>query len=106
MSQYILVCDDESYITRSISMKLTKAGYEVRTSSDGREALEAIQSDLPALLITDCQMPRMDGMELCRLLREDPCSENLPIILLSAKVYELEALELKTELRNSPIVPK
>jgi CheY-like chemotaxis protein len=61
MSTRLVVCDDEVHITRTISMKLSKAGFDVETACDGQAALEAIQRELPALVITDCQMPRMGG---------------------------------------------
>jgi CheY-like chemotaxis protein len=69
-------------------MKLSKAGYEVETASNGQDGLEAIQRELPVLVITDCQMPRMGGLELIRKLREQPETANLPVILLTAKGYE------------------
>ena len=106
MSQRILVCDDEAYITRSIQMKLSRAGYDVQTASDGKEALDFIQQDAPALLITDCQMPRIDGLELCRLLRDDSATADLPVILLTAKSYELDHDQLRSELKVLHIVMK
>lgn len=106
MSTRLVVCDDEVHITRTVSMKLSKAGYDVETASDGQAALEAIQRELPALVIIDCQMPRMGGIELCRRLREQPETANLPIILLTAKGFELDEAELKSELGLSHLICK
>lgn len=106
MKYRILACDDESYITRSISMKLAKAGYEVATAANGEEALESIRESMPALLITDCQMPRMNGVDLCSRLRTDPATENLPVILLTAKGYELNHNEIQSTLGVSYIMAK
>ena len=102
----IVVCDDETHIARAVSMKLRKAGFDVETACDGQLALEAIQREVPSLLVTDCQMPRMSGIELCRQLRDQPVTERLPVILLTAKAYELEHETLKSQLRLSHILHK
>ena len=106
MTTRIIVCDDETHISRAVSMKLRKAGFDVEIATDGRLALEAIARETPQLLITDCQMPRMGGIELCRRLRDDPATVHLPIILLTAKAYEIENESLKAELWLSHILPK
>ncbi len=64
MTKRILLCDDEIHILRAAEFKLKKAGYDVRIASDGQEAWEAIQRQKPDILITDCQMPRLDGLGL------------------------------------------
>lgn len=89
MGPRIIICDDEVHITRAINMKLSRAGYLVESTCNGQEALLAIQRERPHLLITDCQMPVMDGIELCQTLRADPTTSALPIIMLTAKGYEL-----------------
>ena len=89
MSARIVVCDDENHITRAIRMKLTKSGFDVVSCSDGQFGWESIQERMPDLLITDYQMPRMDGIQLCATIRADEAARDLPIILLTAKGYEL-----------------
>lgn len=106
MSHRIVVCDDELHVTRSVGMKLTKAGFAVETAQDGVDALEAIRRELPALVITDCQMPRKGGIELCHDLRSDPLTNSLPIIMLTAKGYEFDHTEMKRELGLSEIMLK
>ena len=106
MTQRILTCDDESYITRAVSMKLQKAGFEVETCGDGQAAWEVIERELPCLLITDYQMPRLDGIELCRRVRSHAATENLPIIMLTAKGYEMNAGDLVREHRLAGVVHK
>jgi len=106
MSERIVICDDESHITRAISMKLTKGGFSVEAVSDGQFALEAIQREIPALVITDCQMPRMDGLELIRRLRSDAATSDLPVLLLTAKGFELDQNVLKNELGVAEIIVK
>jgi len=80
-----LVVDDEIYIVHILEFSLTMEGYDVITAADGEEALRRVEEDEPDLVVLDIMMPRMDGYEVCRRLREDPATRNLPVILLSAK---------------------
>ena len=66
MTKRILLCDDEIHILRAAEFKLKKAGYDVCVAGDGQAAWEAIQRQKPDVLITDCQMPRLDGFGLVR----------------------------------------
>lgn len=106
MATRIVVCDDESHITRAIRMKLTKGGFDVQTCPDGLAGWEAIQAEMPAMVITDYQMPRMDGLELCEQIRSHEETQHLPIILLTAKGYELNDDELIPRMNLSQIVLK
>src|SRR5687767_13145602 len=67
----VLVCDDEAHITRTIALRLRKAGFVVETASNGEGALEALERNVPDLLISDCQMPGLDGIGLCHKVRAD-----------------------------------
>ena len=71
-SEFILVVDDESHIQHVVSLKLRNAGWEVETAADGEEALHAMAARRPTLVVTDLQMPYMDGIELCRAMLERP----------------------------------
>ena len=106
MSQQIVTCDDETHIVRAIQLKLSLAGFNVRTGRDGQEAWELIQKSPPDLLITDYQMPRLDGLSLCRQLRRNPLTHDLPIILLTAKGFELDWDDLKRELGLARVMIK
>lgn len=106
MTHRIVACDDESHITRAVSMKLSRAGFTVETAADGQFGWEAIRREPPALLITDYQMPRLDGLGLIRRLREDPATREIPVILLTAKGYELNHDELIRELQLTAIMVK
>ncbi len=106
MSKRILLCDDEIHILRAMEFKLKKAGYDVEITSDGEEAWEAIQNCKPDLLITDCQMPRLSGLELIGRLRNDPKAADLPVFMLTAKGYELSPELLFGQLRILRIVSK
>jgi two-component system, OmpR family, alkaline phosphatase synthesis response regulator PhoP len=106
MSKRILLCDDEIHILRATEFKLKKAGYDVEIASDGEDAWQSIQNQKPDLLITDCQMPRMTGLELIGRLRSDPQTANLPIFMLTAKGYELTFDLLYKELHVLRVIAK
>jgi two-component system alkaline phosphatase synthesis response regulator PhoP len=92
MSKKILVADDEPYVLRSIEYTLARAGYLVVTAVDGEEAFNKVQVENPDLVFLDIQMPRMDGNEVCKKLRQDPTRKDLPIIVITAKGQESERL--------------
>lgn len=106
MGRSVLLCDDEAYILRAAEIKFKKAGYEVRCASDGQEAWEAIQEKLPDLLVTDYQMPRLDGLGLVRRIREHAETRHLPVIMLSAKGFELSYEDVQRELAIRVLMPK
>lgn len=106
MTHRIVACDDEAHITRAVSMKLSRAGFQVETAADGQFGWEAILREPPALLITDYQMPRLDGLGLIRRVRETPATREIPVILLTAKGYELNHDELIRELHLTAIMVK
>ena len=81
----VLVVDDEPQITRVLRTVLTSQGYQVSTAAEGQAALTSFAEFRPELVITDLYMPHMDGVELCRRVRE---SSNVPIIVLSVKGEE------------------
>jgi two-component system KDP operon response regulator KdpE len=86
----ILVVDDEPQITRVLKTTLSSQGYATRTAGDGREALQAMKDWTPDLVITDLSMPNMDGLALCRHIREQ---SQVPIIVLSVKGEERTKVE-------------
>ena len=81
----ILVVDDEIYIVHILEFTLTMEGYEVLTAADGEEALRKIEQERPDLVVVDIMMPKLDGYEVCRRVRQDEEFQHLPVILLSAK---------------------
>lgn len=93
--KHVLLCDDELPIIRAAEIKLSRAGYRVTCCGDGVQALEAIGREKPDLLITDCQMPRMGGLDLIQRLRERPETQDLPIMMLTGKGFELRPDELR-----------
>ena len=93
----IVVIDDEPHIRQVISRKLQRAGYEVHAARDGAEGVELTKELRPSLLITDLQMPNMDGFEVCTVCREDPQMRTLPIILVTGSVVTTADIESKTD---------
>jgi len=88
----ILFVDDEEQIRRLLSSFLTRRGYLVKTAVDGQEALDMLEQETPDLVITDVNMPNVDGVELTRRLRAHERLGAMPIIMLSAKVQTDEIL--------------
>ena len=86
----VLVVDDEPQITRVLKTVLTSQGYSVRSAAEGESALVNFKEWAPELVITDLAMPHMDGVELCRRIRE---TSNVPIIVLSVKGEERTKVE-------------
>ncbi len=97
MAYRIHVCDDEPHIVLAVSLKFSKAGFQVTSANDGQAAWESILREPPQLLITDLQMPRLDGLALIKRLRAHPDLHDLPVILLTAKGFELEEDEIRNE---------
>jgi phosphate regulon transcriptional regulator PhoB len=88
----ILVVDDEPDIVELVSYNLNKEGFEVSSAADGEEALKKIKKGNFNFLILDLMLPGIQGMELCRILRNDPKTKRLPIIMLTAKGEEVDKI--------------
>jgi CheY-like chemotaxis protein len=110
MPNRIVVADDESHILHVLSMKLSNAGYQVLTAMDGEEALELCRNELPDLLITDYQMPIMTGLEVCRALRQDERTRGIPVLMLTARGFDLEQAQMSQvgirEVLSKPFSPR
>ncbi|MGH7991854.1 MAG: response regulator transcription factor, partial [Limisphaerales bacterium] len=86
----ILIVDDEPDAIELLEFNLKQAGFEVVAAEDGAEALRKAKSSAPALIVLDVMLPELDGLEVCKLLRRDPTTSSLPIIMLTAKAAELD----------------
>ena len=89
MTRRILLCDDEPHIVRAAEFKFKRGGYEVVCASDGEEGWDVLRTFRPDIIITDYQMPRMDGLELIARIRSHAETADIPIIMLTAKGFEL-----------------
>jgi two-component system KDP operon response regulator KdpE len=86
----ILIVDDEIQIIRVLSMACTAQGYRVKSTTDGKSALDVLKNWTAELIITDLSMPNMDGVELCRAIRKQ---SNVPILVLSVRNQEKAKVE-------------
>lgn len=87
MDHKVLVVDDEASIVNIIAYNLKKEGYEVITASDGEQGYELAMEQKPDLVLLDIMMPKMDGYEVCRKIRE---KSDVPIIMLTARADEVD----------------
>ncbi len=92
MKPQILVIDDEPDALDLIDFNLKAAGYAVVTAADGDEAIRKARSILPALILLDLMLPEVDGLEVCKILRRDPNTAGIPIIMLTAKAAEIDRI--------------
>ena len=84
----ILVVDDDRQLIEVLSIGLGDAGYEVRTANDGLEGLDAAKSFRPALVVADVNMPRLDGFQMCKRLRD--AGDATPVVLLTSRDGEID----------------
>ena len=84
----IVVADDDADILDLVSLTLERAGHVVHRARDGEEALELVRREQPDVAVLDVAMPKLDGFELARRLREEPETSELRIVLLTARVQE------------------
>jgi DNA-binding response OmpR family regulator len=90
MSSRVLIVEDEPDIRELVVHHLKREGYLVSAASSGEEALRQVQAAPPDLVLLDLMMPAMDGLEVCRRLRQDPATVSLPIVMLTAKGDEVD----------------
>src|SRR5262245_54701083 len=93
----VLVVDDDPDKVHLLKTALGLAGYEVQTASDGEEALAAINTFQPDLVISDVMMPGMDGYDLARHIRQNPRTKFIPVILQTAAHREQEDVRRGSE---------
>ncbi|TDT69733.1 response regulator receiver domain-containing protein [Hypnocyclicus thermotrophus] len=86
MGKKILIVDDEKHILQIVKFNLEKKGkYEVVSANDGQEGYEVSIKEKPDLIISDIMMPRLTGLEMCKLIRENDEVKSIPLIILTAK---------------------
>lgn len=90
MKSKILVVDDEPDALELIQFNLEGAGFDVLTASAGNEALKKARSALPDLIILDLMLPEVDGLEICKTLRREEKTADVPILMLTAKAAEID----------------
>lgn len=88
----ILIVDDEPDALELIGFNLKGAGYEIITAENGNEAITKTRALLPSLILLDLMIPGIDGLEVCKLVRRDPGTAHIPIIMVTAKAAELDRI--------------
>ena len=91
----VIVAEDNRVLQDVIRFNLARAGFEVRTAVEGAQALRLLEEQPADVLVTDCQMPGMSGLELCAAVRNHAIYGNLPILFCSAKGLEIESETLE-----------
>ncbi len=86
----ILVVDDEEDILELIKYNLTREGYSVDLANTGEEALEKARSIVPSLILLDLMLPGLDGLDVCREIKQDPSINHIPILMVTAKGEEAD----------------
>lgn len=104
MGNKILLVDDEPKLLLLVKSRLEASGYEVITAADGEEALSKITSEKPDLLILDIMMPKIDGLQVCAKIKKDPGLEQIPVIILSAKIQKETILEAQKVRANGYVI--
>ena len=110
MAYRILIVDDETHILQVLSLKLRHSGFEVSTAVDGEDALRQAIDDPPDLIITDVQMPYMNGIELCAALVKEGTTKHIPVIVITARGHTLASSDVDIanvrEVMSKPFSPR
>ncbi len=88
----ILVVDDEQDAVDLVAFNLKQSGFQVVTAPDGASALDKVHKHQPDLIVLDVMMPELDGLEVCKLLRKDSATADIPILMLTAKATEVDRI--------------
>ena len=86
--EHIVIVEDEEDILELLRYHLTREGYSVTTAANGEQALKIISQKMPALVLLDLMLPGLNGLELCRRLKQDPRTAAIPIMMVTAKNEE------------------
>ena len=89
----ILVVDDEKDLTALVSLHMKMAGFEVLTASNGEKALDLSREEKPDLIILDLMLPKIDGWQVCERLRQDIATQDIPVIMLTARAETEDKLK-------------
>jgi two-component system phosphate regulon response regulator PhoB len=88
----VLIIEDEEDIRELVNYNLSKEGYQITSAESGEEGLKTAKSKQPNLIVLDLMLPGMDGLEICKLLKADPKTQHIPIVMLTAKGEESDVI--------------
>src|SRR5436309_3003115 len=90
----ILIIEDESDVADLLTLNLRKAGFRISTAADGASGLQKARDDRPDFIVLDLMLPKMLGLEVCRILKSDTATRHIPILMLRRKQKRLIALSV------------
>jgi len=88
----ILIVDDEPFIVETVRFALERAGYTCLVAFDGEEAMRILRTQKPGLILLDIMLPKLNGFQICRLLKFDELYRHIPIVMLTARAQERDRL--------------
>lgn len=88
----ILIVEDEETLALKLADKLRSEGFNVLSAGDGEDGLEKIRSEHPDLIVLDIMLPKLDGLSLCRIIRRDPATAHIPVIMITARMSEVDKI--------------
>ena len=89
-NKHILLVEDDLYSSETLKFALEAKGHKVALATNGRDALNMVNNEIPQLIILDIMMPKMDGYHFCRLLKFDARFQHIPVIIVSSKIQEAD----------------
>lgn len=91
--KFVLIVEDDPDVTHLLTFHLHRQGYEVGHADDGQEALNAVFECRPDLVILDLMLPKLDGFEVCRMLKASPVARHIPILMLTARSETIDKVK-------------
>jgi two-component system phosphate regulon response regulator PhoB len=91
-STKILIIDDEQDVIDLLTLHLRKAGFALSTATDGAAGLRLAREESPALIVLDLMLPKMPGLEICKVLKTDTATRGIPVLMLTAKAEEIDRI--------------
>lgn len=88
----VLIVEDEETLARTLAERLRSDGYVAITAHDGEAGLDKVREEHPDLIVLDIMLPKLDGLSLCRIIRRDPATAHIPIIMLTARGTEVDKI--------------
>ena len=88
----LLIVEDESDVADLLTLNLRKAGFRISTAADGASGLQKARDDRPDFIILDLMLPKMSGLDVCRILKSDAATSHIPILMLTAKAEEVDRI--------------
>src|SRR6059036_1116020 len=88
----ILLVEDESDVADLLTLNFRKAGFRISTAADGASGLQKARDDRPDFIVLDLMLPKMSGLEVCRILKSDSATRHIPILMLTAKAEEIDRI--------------